>query len=140
MQGKSITDVAAAWPTLDLGGSDYLGLQEVGGLKDLSKPWDTMHVEFDEPWTFYCTNPPKTWRAVLLGMPSRNASNVETVIPLDVGICIVLKSRGCRQFVISAHLPHRQREDCLACWQGFLHQLDLVLRKRRFQDLVGLHH
>ena len=136
VQGKSLADVASAWPTLGLGGSDFLGLQEVGGLKDLSKPWDTMHVEFDEPWTFYCTNPPKTWRAVLLGMPSRNASNVEAVIPLDVGICVILKSRGCRQFVISAHLPHRQREDCLACWQGFLHQLDHILRKRRFQDLV----
>ena len=132
-------DIATAWPTLGLEGFDFLGLQEVGGLGELDKSWDTVHAEFDnEPWAFYATNPPLTWRAVLLGMPSHCTTDVERVIPLDVGICVVLKLAGYRQFLISAHLPHRQREDCLQCWQGFIAQLEDILKCRRFQDTLVL--
>ena len=132
-----MSDIATAWPSLDLEGFDSLGLQEVGGLGELSKPWDTAPAEFNnKAWTFYATTPPLTWRAVLLGMPSHSARNVEKVIPLDVGICVVLKLAGYRHFVISAHLPHRQREDCLQCWQGFIAQLEEVLTCRRYQDVI----
>ena len=83
-------------------------------------------------------SPPLAWRAVLLGMPSRCTGNVEKIIPLDVGICVILRMSGYRQFVIGAHLPHRQREDCLSCWQGFIHQLETILRGRRYHDVVVL--
>ena len=138
VQGKHVADISTAWPCLNLAGCDLLGLQEVGGLGEQTKPWDTLHVEFDEPWTFYCTNPPLARRAVLLGMPSRCTGNVEKVIPLDVGICVILKMSGYRQFVISAHLAHKQREDCLSCWQGLIHQLETILKGRRYHDVVVL--
>ncbi|CAE7472602.1 unnamed protein product, partial [Symbiodinium necroappetens] len=101
--GKSLEEVATAWPVLGLEGSDFLGLQEVGGLGDITKKWDTRTADLDENWTFYCMNPPLAFRGVAVGMPTSRISTVEKVIPLDVGICVILKLHGYRQFLISAY-------------------------------------
>ena len=121
---------------MGLDGFDFIGLQEVGGLGDITKTWDTRYVDFDENWTFYCTNPALAFRGSAVGMPTKHTSLVEKVVPLDVGLCVVLKLPGYRQYLISAHLPHKQRDDCLTVWQGFLQQLEGVLRSRRYFDVL----
>ena len=121
---------------MGLDGFDFIGLQEVGGFGDIAKKWDTRYADFDENWTFYCTNPALAFRGSAVGMPTRHTSLVEKVIPLDVGLCVVLKLQGYRQYLISAHLPHKQRDDCLTVWQGFLQQLEGALRSRRYFDVL----
>ena len=113
-----------------------MGFQEVGGLGDIAKKWDTRVVDLDENWTFYCTNPPLAFRGVAVGLPTSRIMAVEKVIPLDAGLCVVLKQHGYRQYLISAHLPHKQRSDCLSVWQGFLSQLDEIFRTRRYFDVL----
>ena len=119
-------------------GFDVIGLQEVGGFSALTQPWKTEDCELDGGWTFYVTNPPLTHHAVSIGFPSRLIPHVDHVRTLSVGICITLQFQGCRQFVISAHLPHKQRKDCLDTWLGFQNELDVALKTRRLHDTVVL--
>ena len=82
------------------------------------------------------TNPPHAHRAVAVGFPSRLANCVDHVRPLSCGICVTLKLEGCNQFIISAHLPHKHRHDCVDTWQTFEAELEQALRTRRMHDSV----
>ena len=136
IQGKCLEDIRHAWPVLQLEGLDVLGIQELGGFSGLTKPWTSVQVEFDELWNFYVTSPPLAFRAVALGVPVKYLHFVEHVRALSCGICVTLKLDGCKQFLISAHLPHKQREDCIEVWNTFSQELDHLLRHRRFSDTV----
>ena len=134
IQGKGFEDLKCAWPALDLEGMDVIGLQELGGFADLSKPWTTVSCELDGDWNFYVTNPPLAFRAVAIGLPVKYAQHVEHIRALSCGICVTLKLDGCKQFLISAHLPHRQRDDCIEVWNSFAQELEHILKHRRHFD------
>ena len=136
VQGKALEDLHSTWPVLDMDGFDVIGLQELGGFAGLSTPWKIEDCQLDGKWIFYITNPPLAHWAVAIGIPARFANNVDHVRALSVGICVTLKFEGCKQFVISAHLPHKQRKDCVDTWQLFESELEQALRYRRIHDSV----
>ena len=57
---------------------------------------------------------------------------------LSVGICVTLQLQGSKKFVISAHLPHKQRQDCVDTWPGCQEELENALKNRRLHDNVVL--
>ena len=117
---------------------DVIGLQELGGFANLSLPWTTMDCQLDGSWTFYISSPPLSFRASAVGLPSRLVPFVDHVKPLCCGVSVTLKLDGCKQFIISAHLPHRQRQDCIEVWNSFSQELEHLLRHRRISDSVVL--
>ena len=119
---------------------DFFGIQELGGQKDLTPPWQTVEACLDGAWNLYVCNPPQAFRAVAVGLHSRHFNSLEKVTPLSCGICVCLKHNSARTFIISAHLPHKQRSDCIETWQTFNSELELVLRNRRMHDTVIILH
>ena len=117
-------------------GLDALGIQELGGFANLAKPWTTVTKDLDGQWVFYVTNPSLAFRAVAVGLPSRLVPYVDHVTAFSCGISVMLKIDGCKQFVISAHLPHRQRSDCIEVWNTFSQELEHILRSRRHMDSI----
>ena len=57
---------------------------------------------------------------------------------MSCGIAVILKQESARTFIVSAHLPHKQRSDCLDTWQSFNSELEQLLQKRRMHDTVVL--
>ena len=125
-------------PSLD--GLDFLGLQELGGCSNISPPWQILDADFDCFWCFYTCKPPLVHHAVAIGMPSRLIPFVEKVVPLSCGIGVIVRQGAIRTYVISAHLPHRQREDCLDTWQIFHSELEQFLQRRRHHDTIVILH
>ena len=119
-------------------GIDCLGIQELGGFSGLSLPWTTVDCELDGMWTFYVANPFLSFRASAIGLPCKYVPHVDHVKTLSCGICVTLKLDGCKQFIICAHLPHRQREDCIEVWNTFSQEVDFLLRHKRFSDSVAV--
>ena len=119
-------------------GLDFIGVQELGGQKDLTPPWQILEANLDGSWHVYATNPPQAFRSVGVAVHSRHSSSVQSVHCMSGGICVVLKTSGSKLFLISAHLPHRQREDCFLAWQTFNSELDNLLAGRRMHDSVIL--
>ena len=138
IQGKHLKDLELAWPVLQLDGLDFVGIQELGGQKDLAPPWQVLEANLDGPWHVYATNPPQAFRSVGVAIHSRHSTSVQKVHCMSAGLCVVLKISTARIFVISAHLPHRQREDCILAWQTFNSELDNLLARRRMHDSVVL--
>ena len=117
-------------------GFDAIGLQELGGFTHLNLPWTIVEVELDGNWGFYVANPSLVFRAVAVGLPSRFLPAVDHVRAFCCGICVTLKMDGCKKFIISAHLPHRQRKDCIDTWQAFSNELEHILSHKRYCDSV----
>ena len=138
VQGKSIKDIENAWSELSFAGFDFIGLQELGGQSDLAQPWDTLEANFDGIWSLYASNPPLAFRSVAVGLHNKHTPFVEKVTPLSCGIAVTLKKDSCRTFIISAHLPHKQRSDCLETWHTFNSELENLLQRRRMHDSIVL--
>ena len=119
---------------------DFIGIQELGGQSDLTPPWQNLEASFDGLWNLFTCNPPLAHRAVAVGIPARLFPFIEKVATLSCGISIILKQDSIRTFVISAHLPHRQRNDCIQTWQTFQAELDALLSRRRLHDTVIILH
>ena len=119
---------------------DFIGVQELGGQKDLEPPWQPREAKLDGFWNFYTANPPLAFRAVAVGISAKFFPFVEKVTVLSCGLCVTLKQHACRTFVISAHLPHKQRSDCIETWQSFNSELDALLHNRRLHDTVIILH
>ena len=77
---------------------------------DLLPPWQILEANLDGCWGFYACKPPLASRTVA------------------------------RTFVVSAHLPHRQRDDCIDTWQSVNSELESFLQHRRLQDIVIILH
>ena len=78
------------------------------------------------------------FRTVAVGLHTRHAPFVEKVTPLSCGTAVALKKQSTRTFIIAAHLPHKQRSDCLDVWQSFNSELEHLLRHRRLHDTIIL--
>ena len=134
--GKKLSDLENAWTELGLDGLDFLGLQELGGQKDLVPPWQVLEAKLDGHWGFYTSNPPLAFRAVSVGIHSRHISAVEK--PLSCGNAVTLRKGSVRTYVVSAHLPHTQRSDCFDTLQVFNSELDALLARKRIHDNIVL--
>ena len=115
-----------------------MGLQELGGQSDLQPPWQVLEAKLDGTWGFYTCNPPLAFRAVSLGLHPRHIPFVEKVSPLSCGVAVTLRKAGIRTFVVSAHLPHSHRADCLDTWHVFNSELDALLARKRIHDELVL--
>ena len=60
------------------------------------------------------------------------------VKPLLTGLAVTLQQGGCKQFVISLHLPHSQRRDCMQVWHDQLDELRELLHGIRYMDRVQI--
>ena len=99
----------------------FLGFKNWGS--DLLPPWQILEANLDGCWGFYACKPPLASRTVAVGIPSRLFPFIEKVGCFCCGIGIILKQNSMRTFVVSAHLPHRQRDDCIDTWQSFNSEL-----------------
>ena len=140
MRGKSLDDVSDTWDLLGGEGIQFFAFQEVGGLKDLPlQGWDQKETRLGKSsfMTFYCS-PPDSFRGTVVGIPLGDLQHVIKVVPLQTGLAVVIQRGGCKEFIISLHLPHRQRKDCLRVWHEQLEQLRNLLHGVRFSDDVFL--
>ena len=60
------------------------------------------------------------------------------VKPLLTGLAVTLRHGGRKEFVISLHLPHRQRQDCLQVWHEQLDELRDLLHNMRYMDQITI--
>ena len=60
---------------------------------------------------------------------------MERVELLNAGLLVVVKRQGAL-FLVSLHLPHAQREDCIQVWENTLSDLDTQLACLRYHDAV----
>ena len=51
---------------------------------------------------------------------------------------LVLKHQGTRQFVMTAHMPHNLRKDCLPVWQEQVDEILDFCSQRRYQDVISI--
>ena len=122
-------------------GYGWFGLFRVARIRGPERstpPWQILEANLDGLWHVYACNPPLAFRSVAVAVHSRHASAVQKVHCLSCGIALVLKTAGSKLFLISAHLPHRQRDDCIQAWQTFNSELDNLLASRRLHDTVVL--
>ena len=83
-----------------------------------------------------CGKPLGGFRAQAI-CPSENlAPFLERVELLHAGLIVVVKRQGVRMFLISLHLPHAQRDDCIQVWGQTMSDLDSQLACLRNNDAV----
>ena len=71
-----------------------------------------------------------------MGIPLTLAHRVTEVQILPAGLALKLKHAGIQTLLISMHLPHTQREDCLQVWTDMMHALQSLTAKIRLHDTV----
>ena len=82
--------------------------------------------------------PSKSFHGTVIGLPLDALAQVVQVKPLLTGLAVTLQSGGCKEFIISVHLPHRQRQDCLQVWHDQLEELRELLHGMRYMDRAQL--
>ena len=128
------------WDLLGGEGIDCFAFQEVGGLKELALlGWDQDEVRLgSSSYVTFMSFPLKSFHGTVIGLPLDSLPHVIQVKPLLTGLAVILRSGGCKEFVISLHLPHRQRQDCLQVWHDQLDELRDLLHGIRYMDQVQL--
>ena len=111
-----------------------LAFRKLGGLHRQSDPWKLHHFRLDGDWGFYVANLSKTHHSIALGLPARLLPYVVEVVPLTVGIGVIIKQDATKRFLVSAHFPHGQRDDCIDMWQKFQTEIDEFMTSRRLHD------
>ncbi|CAE7306848.1 unnamed protein product [Symbiodinium sp. CCMP2592] len=139
-EGKSLDDLALIWDLAGLSGTQLIALQELGGLPCKCATHDTiLHHEIylaGRSFTFFYCDPSHSFRGSAIGLPTEWLGRVERKATFSTGLGLVLKHQGVRQFVMSAHLPHDLRKDCLHVWQSQVEEILQFCAPRRYHDLV----
>ena len=128
------------WDLVGLDGTQVIGLQEVGGFKSHQHETVVHHEVYlkGKSYTFFCCSSSHAFRGSALGIPSEWLSRVERKQAFCTGLGIVLKHQGTRQFLMTAHLPHNLRKDCLPVWQTQVDEILTFCSLRRFHDTIGI--
>ena len=130
------------WDLVGLAGTEVIALQELGGLpvKCLSHDIVLHHEVYKagRSFTFFYCDPSHAFRGSAVGIPSDWVSRVEFKCTFSTGLGIALKHQGTRQFLMTAHLPHDLRADCLQVWQSQVDEILHFTQARRYHDLVCL--
>ena len=140
LRGKSIEDVSRCWDLLGGEGIDVFALQEVGGLKELAlSGWDQDEMRLGSvSYVTFMSFPLKSFHGTVIGLPLESLSQVVEVKPLLTGLAVTTQSGGQKEFVISLHLPHRQRQDCVQVWHEQLDELRELLQGCRYMDRINI--
>ena len=137
LRSKSLLALQNAWDVLDAQGVDFLFLQELGGEGEACAPWDKITLNLGrQEFTAFVGNPPAGFRAQAVCLSDDLVPFVERVELLNAGLLVVVKRQGARIFLVSLHLPHAQREDCIQVWENTLSDLDTQLACLRYHDAV----
>ena len=121
LRGKSLEDLARVWDLVGLAGAEVIALQELGGLPVRCPSHDTiLHHEIrlaGRSFTFFYCDPSHSFRGSAIGVPSDWVHRIDLKTTFSTGLGVTLKHQGVRQFLMTAHLPHDLRADCLSVWQ-----------------------
>ena len=128
------------WDVAGLSGTEVIGLQEVGGFKSHTHETIVHHEVYlqGKSYAFFCCSSSHAFRGSALGIPSEWLSRVERKQAFCTGLGIILKHQGTRQFLMTAHLPHNLRKDCLPVWQTQVDEILAFCEPRRYYDLVAV--
>ena len=128
------------WDVAGLSGTEVIGLQEVGGFKSHTHDKIVHHEVYlqGKSYAFFCCSSSHAFRGSALGIPSEWLSRVERKQAFCTGLGIILKHQGTRQFLMTAHLPHNLRKDCLPVWQTQVDEILAFCEPRRYYDLVAV--
>ena len=128
------------WDVAGLSGTEVIGLQEVGGFKSHTHETVVHHEVYlqGKSYAFFCCNSSHAFQGSALGIPSEWLSRVERKQAFCTGLGIILKHQGTRQFLMTAHLPHNLRKDCLPVWQTQVDEILAFCEPRRYYDLVAV--
>ena len=138
LRGKTIEDVSRSWDLLGGEGIDFFAFQEVGGLKELAcLGWDQDEVRLGTvSYVTFMSFPLKSFHGTVIGLPLETLPKVTHVKPLLTGLAVTLQHGGRKEFIISLHLPHRQRQDCVQVWHEQLDELRDLLHNMRYMDQI----
>ncbi|CAE7360009.1 pol [Symbiodinium sp. CCMP2592] len=135
-------DLSRIWDVTDLPGTEVVALQELGGLPEKCPSSDSvLHHEVylgGRSFTFFFSDPSHSFRGSAVGIPTEWVGRVEATTSFCTGLGIILKHQGVRQFIMTAHLPHDLRKDCLPVWQTQVEEILDFCSARRYHDLVCL--
>ena len=114
------------WDVLGFEGTDFVFLQEVGGCDELKAPWISQEVALaGRRMMFYLSSPKDSFRGQAIGIPLERVDQVRKVQVLSAGLAVHLKHASVSNFLLSAHLPHTQREDVTQVWNSMMHEIRL---------------
>ena len=121
-------------------GVEFFAFQEVGGLKELALlGWDQDEIRLGSAtYVTFMSFPLKSFHGTVIGLPLEALPKVANVKPLLTGLAVTLQHGGRKEFVISLHLPHRQRQDCLQVWHEQLDELREFLHGMRYMDQITI--
>ena len=110
----------------------------MGGLKELAHTgWDQdEHRLGTSVYAVFSAFPQLSFHGTVIGIPMDLLQHVVRVEPLLTGLAVILQRSGCKEFIISIHMPHRHRKDCSDVWNDQLDQLRSLLDGVRFSDKV----
>ena len=142
LRGKNLEDLARVWDLVGLAGTEVFALQELGGLPSRCPSHDTirhhgLHLA-GRSFTFFYCDPSHSFRGSAIGVPSDWVHKIDHKTTFSTGLGVTLKNQGVRQFLMTAHLPHDLRADCLSVWQSQVDEILDFTRNRRYHDLVCL--
>ena len=112
----------------------FASFQEVGGLSGIQ----------GESWTYQekslqgrmmgviACQPHACRRGSAISSPAHLVHDLRQVYVLTAGLALEFRHSGCRQFVISLHLPHAQRHDCIDVWHQTTQDVGRVLTSLRY--------
>ena len=125
---------------LNLGGTDLIGLQELGGCQDVPVGrWDKKPSTVQgQSYTFVVANPMDSFRSLAIGYPSYMTPFVNRVTVLPCGLCVHFRSGGVNTFAMSVHLPYTNRDDSAAVWQSQIQAMHDLLANSRYHDCIYL--
>ena len=125
---------------LNLGGTDLIGLQELGGCQDVPVGrWDKKPSTVQgQSYTFVVANPMDSFRSLAIGYPSYMTPFVNRVTVLPCGLCVHFRSGGVNTFARSVHLPYTSRDDSAAVWQSQIQAMHDLLATSRYHDCIYL--
>ena len=132
-----MNSLCEVWDVLDLSGTDFVFLQELGGLDFSEQTWKTQEIDLGgRHMLFYLASPVNSFRGQAVGIPLDMANRVTEVRIFSAGLALRLKQSGIQSFLISMHLPHSQREDCLQVWTDMMHATREFTARIRMHDTI----
>ena len=82
---------------------------------------------------FFVCSPKDSFRGQAIGIPLERVHQVRKVEVLSAGLALHLKNASISYFLLSAHLPHTQREDVSQVWNSMMQEI------RNFTCTIRVH-
>ena len=89
-----------------------------------------------QEFTAFVGHAPGGFRAQAVCLAEELVPFVERVELMHASLLVVVKRPGVRMFLMSLHLPHAQREDCIQAWETTIAEFDSHFACLRYHDAV----